>query len=150
MITPVYAVHQDHHRKQYEHAGAILRVGVMVQQPTVISGGRCVVYIEDGNDCRCEDRTCFAERPMFEDRDPSIFPHPASAWWIPVLLIVGWLPLYLADFLYSHNWKVGEGFGMAWGMAVALPCTALAAISIPVQAFRLFVYFWSRPKQPPK
>jgi len=86
---------------------------------------------------------------MFEDREPWIFPHPASAWWVPVLLIAGWGPLFIADLLYPGDWKVGEGFGMPWGMAVALPCTVLAVISVPVQAFRLFSYFWSRREKLP-
>ena len=77
----------------------------------------------------------------------SIFPHPASAWWIPLLLVVGWGPLEVASLLYPHDWKVGEGFGMAWGMAVAVPCTGLAALSTFVQACRLLAHFLSRPSE---
>ena len=83
---------------------------------------------------------------MFRDREPSIFPHPASAWWVPVLLAVGWGPLLVADLLYPQSWQAGEGFGMPWGMAVALPCTALCALSAVVQAVRLLTYFLNRPK----
>jgi hypothetical protein len=83
---------------------------------------------------------------MFEDREPSIFPHAASAWWIPILLALGWGPLYIADILYSQDGQVTEGFGMPWGMAVALPCTLAAELSVLVQACRLFTYFINRPK----
>jgi hypothetical protein len=83
---------------------------------------------------------------MFNDREPSIFPHPASAWWVPVLLGVGWGPLFVADLLYPQNWKVAEGFGMGWGIGIALPCTVLSAVSVVAQAFRLIAYFRSRPK----
>ena len=80
---------------------------------------------------------------MFEDRGPSIFPHPASAWWIPILLALGWGPLYLMDlFMSRENW----GPAMAWGMAVAVPCTFVAALSVLVQACRLFAYLINRPK----
>jgi hypothetical protein len=39
MITPVEPVHQDHHRRLYEAAGAILCVGVMVWTLVTISSG---------------------------------------------------------------------------------------------------------------
>jgi hypothetical protein len=84
---------------------------------------------------------------MFEDRHHSIFPHPASAWWIPILLAVGWIPLYIADFLTKPgDWATGENFGMAWGMGIALPFSALAVLSVLVQAFRFLMYFLNRPK----
>jgi hypothetical protein len=73
---------------------------------------------------------------VFEDRGRSIFPHPASAWWIPILFGVGWGPSYVADLLYPGNWEVGEGFGMGWGMAIAAPCSLLVAISVLAQVFR--------------
>jgi len=81
---------------------------------------------------------------MFEDREPSIFPHPASALWIPVLLAVGWVPLLVADLVKSKDWA----FGMAWGMGVALPCSFLTVVSAIVQPFRLAAYFLSRPEPP--
>jgi hypothetical protein len=88
------------------------------------------------------------ERRMFEDREPSIFPHPASAWWIPVLLAVGWAPLYLVDFI--HNGELRKGFAMLWGVGITIPCSELTVISVTIQAFRLLSYFWSRPEKPPK
>jgi len=87
---------------------------------------------------------------MFEDRGPSIFPHPLSAWWIPILLVIGWGPLYVADFIYRRNLGEGMGFGMGWGMGVAFPFSILAALSVPIQAFRLLMYFINRPKPIPK
>jgi hypothetical protein len=83
---------------------------------------------------------------MFEDREPSIFPHALSAWWIPILAALGWGPLYITGILYPNDWKVAENFGMAWGMAVAFPCTFAAAISVLVQICRLFTYFINRPR----
>lgn len=82
---------------------------------------------------------------MFRDRGPSIFPRPASAWWIPILLLIGWGPLYILDLVQFRDWNMAEGFSMPWGMAVAFPCTFLAGLSAPVQAFRLFMYFLNRP-----
>ena len=84
---------------------------------------------------------------MFEDREPSIFPHPVSAWWVPIVLVIGWGPLFVADLIYPG---AGMGFGMGWGMAVAFPCTILAAISVPIQALRLLMYFLNRPRPIPK
>jgi hypothetical protein len=84
---------------------------------------------------------------MFEDREPSIFPHPASAWWVAILLAVGWGPLLISDILYPKKWEAAEGFGMPWGIAVALPCTLLAALSLPIQIFRLLIYLLNRPRK---
>jgi hypothetical protein len=75
-----------------------------------------------------------------------VFPHPTSAWWIPILLALGWGPLSVADLFYPQDWKVAEGFGMGWGMGGAFPGTTLAALSVPIQAFRLLMYFLNRPK----
>jgi hypothetical protein len=87
---------------------------------------------------------------MFEDRGPSIFPHPASAWWVPILLVVGWGPLFALDIIYPDPAHIpinaGEGFAMPWGMGITLPCSVLVAVAIPVQAFRLLMYFLNRPK----
>jgi hypothetical protein len=80
---------------------------------------------------------------MFEVRGPPIFPHAASAWWIPILLTFGWGPLYLMDvFLKPEN----SGPVLVWFIVVALPCTIAAALSVPAQAFRLLMYFLNRPK----
>jgi hypothetical protein len=64
---------------------------------------------------------------------------------MPVLLAVGWGPLFIAGLLYPHDWKVGEGFGMGWGFVVALPSTALCVLSAIAQGFRLIAYLISRP-----
>jgi hypothetical protein len=83
---------------------------------------------------------------MFEDREPSIFPNPASAWWIPVLVAIGWGPLFMAGFFLNSNRSDAASFGMAWGMAITFPCTFLAVKSVPVQMFRLLMYFVNRVK----
>ena len=72
------------------------------------------------------------------------FPHPASAWWTVILLAIGWVPLFVADFVSPKN----IGFGMAWGLDIALPCSFLAAVAIIVQAVRLMVYYANR--EPPE
>ncbi len=56
------------------------------------------------------------------------------------------MPLWIADLLYPRDWKVAEGFGMAWGMGVTLPCTALSAVSLVVQGFRVIAYFLNGPR----
>lgn len=70
------------------------------------------------------------------------FPHPVSAWWIPVLLGIGWLPFFAANeaaglwpSLDQHEGIVA--FMTAWGWDIGLPCIALAAISIAIQIVRL-------------
>jgi hypothetical protein len=87
---------------------------------------------------------------MFEDREPSTFPQFSSAWWIPILLAVGWGPLFADDLIYGNvsnsGMNPGMGFAMAWGMGVALPCTLSAVVSIVVQAFKLLLYVLSQPK----
>ena len=80
-----------------------------------------------GVDPQCEahweydaSRTCGAEMGVklpafwnngwvFEDREPSIFPHPFSAWWIAVFLAIGYVPSFLLP------GKI-EGWGRAWAM----------------------------------
>jgi hypothetical protein len=84
---------------------------------------------------------------MFENREPSIFPHPASARWIPVLLVLGWAPLWLSDILGVGS---AEGFAMPWGIGVTISGTALAVVSLPVQGFRLLMYFLNRSKPTPE
>jgi hypothetical protein len=76
------------------------------------------------------------------------FPHPGNALWIPVLLLVGWGPLMVADVLYPHDWKVAENFGMAWGMAVAVPGALLALLSGIFQVLQFLADLWARPKPP--
>jgi len=83
---------------------------------------------------------------MFENRERSIFPHPLSAWWAPILLSVGWGPLLVADWLYPNDWHVAEGFGMGWVMAVAFPATLLFALSLFAQACRILAHLFSRPE----
>jgi hypothetical protein len=72
---------------------------------------------------------------MFEDREPSIFPHPISAWWIPVLLLLGWGPLAISILLYPNNWSVAEGFGMVWGIAVGISSTGCSPQETSPAAF---------------
>jgi hypothetical protein len=82
---------------------------------------------------------------MLEDRGPSIFPHAMSAWWIPILLMTGWGALFLIDVF--HLDRPGEdGWTLAIGTGVTLPCTVAVMLSIPVQIFRLLMYFINRPK----
>ena len=86
---------------------------------------------------------------MFEDREGSIFPHPLSAWWVPILLVVGWVPLFVAYAVYCALHTDGWGFVdflARWEMFVTLPFTALGATSTLVQAFRLVAYFLNRPR----
>jgi len=82
---------------------------------------------------------------MFEDREQSIFPHPVSAWWIPVLMAFGWLPVIIAEFVETGAGSAGSS-EEAWVMAITLPCTLLTALSVLIQAFRLLLYFLNRPK----
>lgn len=82
---------------------------------------------------------------MFEDREPSIFPHALSAWWIPILLVIGWGAPFSVD-VFHLDGPGEDGWTLAMGNLVALPCTAGALLSIPVQIFRLLAYFLNRPK----
>lgn len=81
------------------------------------------------------------------------FPHPVSAWWIPVILGLGWLPLLGADIALKYwphlndNYQLAA-FGMAWGFDVAFPSIVLAGISIMVQIFRLVK--WEMSQSEPK
>ncbi len=88
---------------------------------------------------------------MFEDREPSVFPHPISAWWIPILLTLCWGALSLVD-IFHIDARGEDGWTVAIGIGVTLPCTLGAVISVPVQMFRLLFYFLNRPipvsKQP--
>jgi hypothetical protein len=86
------------------------------------------------------------KQEMFEDRGQSIFPHFLSAWWIPILLVIGWGPLFVADFIYRRNPGEGLGFEEGWGMAIALPFLLLAGLSVLIQALRLITFFINRPK----
>jgi hypothetical protein len=70
------------------------------------------------------------------------FPHPVSAWWIAVLLGIGWLPLFAADVVLRFWPHLNDryqlaAFGMAWGFDVAFPSIVLAGISILIQIVRL-------------
>jgi hypothetical protein len=82
---------------------------------------------------------------MFEDRGPSIFPHAASAWWIPIFLAVGLGSLFSVDILHLDG-SGEDGWTFAIGNLVALPCTAGALLSLLVQVFRLLMYFVNRLK----
>jgi hypothetical protein len=82
---------------------------------------------------------------MLEEREPSIFPHPMSAWWIPILLTFGWGALFLVD-IFHLDGPGEDGWTLAIGNGIAIPCTLAAVISIVVQVFRLLMYFINRPK----
>jgi hypothetical protein len=94
--------------------------------------------------------------PLVEDFVPrwrrtwlgKLIPKAKSPWWIPVLLLFGWGPLAAADLIYSiyPGSFEREGFGMAWGIVVAFPCTILATISLAVQIIRIGFFFYARPK----
>jgi len=82
---------------------------------------------------------------MSEGREPSIFPHAMSAWWIPILLTFGWGAVFLVD-IFHLDGPGEDGWTLAMGIGVALPCTAAAALSIPIQIFRLLMHFLNRPR----
>jgi hypothetical protein len=84
------------------------------------------------------------EAKMLEDRGPSIFPHAVSAWWIPILVAVSWGALCLVD-IFHLDAPGEDGWTLAIGSGVTLPCTVAAVFSIPVQVFRLLMYFLNRP-----
>ena len=70
---------------------------------------------------------------MFE-HGPSIFPHPASAWWVPILFVFGpglFLVLYI---IYPDPGRdsanFAKDFGLPWGIGIALPCWALLVVAI--------------------
>ena len=85
-----------------------------------------------------------AEQKFGTDR----FPHPLSAWWIIVLLVVGWGGLWLGEQFFKGSMQERNmARAMAWGMAVTLPCTLLSILSGFVQAFRLVLYVASRPRR---
>jgi hypothetical protein len=46
--------------------------------------------------------------------------------------------LLAANVLFRPELKIG--FGMAWGMDIALPCTVLVAVSVIVQLVRALKY----------
>lgn len=73
-----------------------------------------------------------------------IFPHAASALWIPALLAIGWTPLLIIAF-------VTDSEGWTWlGFDIAIFNSFCAVLLIPVQAFRLLMYFINRPKAYPE
>jgi hypothetical protein len=80
------------------------------------------------------------------------FPHPVSAWWIPVALGIGWL-LLLVAYLMRAVWPhLDDNFqlvflGAIWVYYVAFPSLVLAGISILIQFFRL-VNWEMRQSQP--
>jgi hypothetical protein len=71
----------------------------------------------------------------------AIFPHAASAWWIPFLLALGWGQLVLIGFLIPNSFLLA----LLSVYTVAL-CSILAVLSAPVQALRLLMHFLNRPK----
>jgi hypothetical protein len=81
------------------------------------------------------------------------FPHPVSAWWIPILLGIGWLPFFVANAV-ARLWPVLDNhekvtaFMTAWGWDIGLPSLGLSAISIIIQIFRLAQ--WEMHRSEPK
>ena len=84
------------------------------------------------------------------------FPHPMSAWWIPLLVALGLGPLLIADSLFGHHLPGGNHllflvprnvsrFDTAWATWMGIPCYMLISVSSLVQFFRLFQYFRRHP-----
>lgn len=78
-------------------------------------------------------------------RNRKSLPNPLSAWWIPLLLGIGWLPMFGADTIlrfwpHSNSHYQVAAFGMAWGFDVAVPFTILAVISILIQMVRFVLW----------
>lgn len=67
----------------------------------------------------------------------SAFPHWTSFWWIVVLLLLGWGPLFgsdLYEWLIPPKSRATSGlFAVAWRMTATLACTVLLGISAIVQ-----------------
>jgi hypothetical protein len=79
------------------------------------------------------------------------FPHWLSAWWIAILLAVGWGPLALDDLLQhffpslNANYQ-GSAFAMAWGLTATLLCSGLAAACLLIQIGRIVIILVIRTK----
>jgi hypothetical protein len=83
---------------------------------------------------------------VFEDREPSIFPHPLSAWWIPILLGLIFGTGFLLDILFSND----EGTAAAFVPPAFLLFWTVVLVLVPIQAFRLLMYFVNRAPPSPK
>jgi hypothetical protein len=77
---------------------------------------------------------------VFEDREPSIFPHPLSAWWMVVIAGVFVVTGLAVDFFDPDN----EGTLAAAIFVIGVPCLFLLAVMTPIQLFRLLLYFVNR------
>lgn len=83
---------------------------------------------------------------MFADRKSLQFPGHLSAWWIPLLLALGWVPLCAGTVMLAFfNPKALADFAPLWVWLAATPCTLLAAASVFLQLCRLWLYFRSGP-----
>lgn len=82
---------------------------------------------------------------MFEDREPSIFPHPLSAWWIPILagMIVG------TGFIIDAFFPNDEGVTAAF-IPPALLLSMIVLVLLAIQAFRFIMYLVNRVPPLPK
>ncbi len=65
------------------------------------------------------------------------FPHIASPWWIPILMIIGWAPVLGAEFFGNLP------FAISWGF-VTITCEIVAVFSLVLQASRLTAYVLGR------
>ena len=66
-----------------------------------------------------------------------------TAWWIAIVLAVGWGPVLYIDLFYPHDLKLARGFGIGWGMGIALPSMFIAVLLVLVQAFRALMFLWN-------
>jgi hypothetical protein len=69
------------------------------------------------------------------------FPHPLSAWWLPVLLAFACVPPKIVD-LVNHFWPDPNNqawtvpFALPYGLLVTVPFTVFALVSLVVQIVR--------------
>jgi hypothetical protein len=70
------------------------------------------------------------------------FPNVLSAWWIPVLLGIAWVPPLLLEIVHqvapnARHPYLDILFQELWAFSVTLTCTGLAIASLIVQIVRL-------------
>src|SRR5579863_7718257 len=71
------------------------------------------------------------------------FPHWTSPWWILILLVLGWGPVYVADWmhrLFPDFRSSAVAFGLGWFLTVNLALTLLATISGLLHLARFLFY----------
>ena len=69
---------------------------------------------------------------MSEGREPSIFPHAMSAWWIPILLTFGWGAVFLVD-IFHLDGPGEDGWTLAMGIGVVALLQILFTYTPPFQ-----------------